>query len=578
MPEHDPAGGAGVGGEGDRSTRFDRRKLLKGAAAGLAGAAALSVAQSAASGAGASEPRRRTTRVTPRAGRGRTSPPAVSQVTLASGVVIPVARWLVLENEKPGTIDWVVTGVQVPHAIEGYASQVSAKAGDEVTVFVNTTARSVSLQAFRMGYYQGLGGRLVYQSDRVAGQQQPSSSLAPGVNTVSCNWAPTLSFKVDGTWPPGCYLLKIEGDGGEQQYVPLTVRDDQSTAAFVLQNSVTTWQAYNLWDGYSLYYGKTASGQNFTNRSRVVSFDRPFPQTWAQGSADFLGNEFPLLYHLESLGADLTYWTDVDLHARPQLLVQHRCLFSLGHDEYWSLSMRNAALSALAKGTNLAFLGANACYRQIRLEPSPVGPDRLQVCYKDAAQDPMRGVNDAVVTGPSWASAPTTWPESNLIGSMYQSVRANDDLVITDASSWVFDGCGLSDGQQLPHVVQGEYDRYVPSIPGPRNVDVLGHSPVAGQGNWSDMTYYTVPDGGGVLATGMASFVNKLANTTAFPSNVVPAAIPGVTDVLLRAMENVYGTFGAGPASTAQPSTGNWTAVYEGSTATTPSAKPTHAA
>ena len=76
---------------------------------------------------------------------------------------------------------------------------------------------------------------------------------------------------------------------------------------------------------------------------------------------------------------------------------------------------------------------------------------------------------------------------------MYQSVRANDDLVITDASSWVFDGCGLSDGQHLPHVVQGEYDRYVPTIPGPRNVDVLGHSPVAGQGNWSDITYYTDP-------------------------------------------------------------------------------------
>ena len=387
MPDRDPAGGAEVGGAGSGSTRFGRRQLLRGAAAGIAGAAALSTA----SAAGASEHGRRRARVTRPSGYGRTPPPAVSQVTLDSGVVVPVARWLVLENDKPGTIDWVVTGVQVPHAIEGYASQVSAKAGDEVTVFVNTTARSVSLQAFRMGYYQGLGGRLVYQSDSVPGQQQPASTLASGLNTVSCSWEPTLSFRVDGTWPPGCYLLKLQGDGGEQQYVPFTVRDDDSTSAFVIQNSVTTWQAYNLWDGYSLYYGKAAGGQNFTNRARVVSFDRPYPQTWAQGSADFLGNEFPLLYHLESLGADLTYWTDVDLHARPQLLVNHQCLFSLGHDEYWSLSMRNAALSALAKGTNLAFLGANACYRQIRLQESPVGPDRQQVCYKNAARGPDAG-------------------------------------------------------------------------------------------------------------------------------------------------------------------------------------------
>ena len=51
-----------------------------------------------------------------------------------------------------------------------------------------------------------------------------------------------------------------------------------------------------------------------------------------------------------------------------------------------------------------------------------------------------------------------------------------------------------------------------------------------------------------------------------------------MTDVLLRAMENVYGAFGAGPASATQPSGGNWTAIYQGSAASAPSAKPTHAA
>jgi hypothetical protein len=126
--------------------------------------------------------------------------------------------------------------------------------------------------------------------------------------------------------------------------------------------------------------------------------------------------------------------------------------------------------------------------------------------------------------------------------------------------------------------VQGEYDRYVSSLPGPKNVDVLAHSPVAGQRNWSDMTYYTTPGGGGVLATGMASWVFKLSNTTEFPWNIVPRAIPGVTDVLLRAMENVYGTFGKGPASATQPSSGTWAAVYQGSSAGVPSARGTNAA
>ena len=446
-------------------------------------------------------------------------------------------------------------------------------------MFVNTNAKTVALQAYRMGYYQGLGGRLIFQTDPVPGQVQPPPSVAPGLNTVSCSWHRTLTFAVDTSWPPGCYLLKLVGDTGQQQYVPLTIRDDTSKAAFVLQNSVTTWQAYNLWGEYSLYFGRTPSGgSDFADRARVVSFDRPYPQTWAQGSADFLGNEFPLLYDLERLGIDLTYWTDVDLHQRPGLLRNHRALFSMGHDEYWSLPIRDGAVAALAAGTNLAFLGANACYRQIRLESSPVGPNRLEVCYKDAAADPLFGVHDAVVTGPNWGAAPTSWPESNLIGSMYQSVRANDDLVITDASHWFFAGCNLTDGQHLPKVVQGEYDRFVAALAGPKNVDVLGHSPVTGQGNWSDLTYYTVAGGGGVLASGMASFVNKLSNTTAFPNNVVPAAVPGVTEILLRAMQNVYGLFANGPASAAQPSGANWTSIYQGSAAHAGTAQPTNAA
>ena len=59
------------------------------------------------------------------------------------------------------------------------------------------------------------------------------------------------------------------------------------------------------------------------------------------------------------------------------------------------------------------------------------------------------------------------------------------------------------------------------------------------------------------------------------PPTSSPAAIPGITDVLLRAMENVYGNFGTGPASESQPSGGNWEAIYRGSSAAAPSAQGT---
>ena len=507
-------------------------------------------------------------RVPAKAKRGTTGHPAVVDKTLASGVTVPTAPWLIAENAKPGTLNWICNHNQPEHALEGFASQVSAVPGNDVAVFVSTTARAVQVQAYRMGYYQGLGGRLIVQTDFVPAAVQAAPVVAPGIGTVTCPWSPTLMLNITKDWLPGCYLLKLVGDGGEEQFVPLTIRDDASMASYVLQNSVTTWQAYNLWGSYSLYYGPDSLGRSsFAGRARAVSFDRPYPQTWASGAADFVGNELPLLFHLESLGLDMTYWTDVDLHTRPQLLMNHRCLFSLGHDEYWSTPMREGASAANAGGVNLAFLGANACYRQIRLESTSVGPNRLQVCYKDVTEDPVAHQQPELTTV-NWNQAPLNNPESTLIGSMYQSVGAKADMVVTDASSWFYNGCNLTDGHTFPNTILGEYDRYVPSLPGPHNADVLAHSPVPGQSNWSDITYYTAPgNGGGVLASGSASFVSLLGNTGSIPPNVILPAIPGVTDVVRRAMENVYGQFGLGPATSYGSSSGNWADVYTGAAA-----------
>src|ERR1700686_1726839 len=123
-----------------------------------------------------------------------------------------------------------------------------------------------------MGFYQGLGGRLVVQTDFVAARPQPAPVVTPGAGTVSCPWTTTMTLSITTDWLPGCYLLKLVGSGGEEQFVPLTIRTGASMASYVIQNSVTTWQAYNLWGNYSLYYGPDAAGrQTFANRARVVS-------------------------------------------------------------------------------------------------------------------------------------------------------------------------------------------------------------------------------------------------------------------------------------------------------------------
>jgi hypothetical protein len=494
----------------------------------------------------------------------------VVNTKVASGVTLPVNPAILAENAKTGQAWWVTTPQQAGD-IEGYADQVSAQAGDTVTLYVSTKAPTFHVEVYRMGYYQGIGARLVYRSDQVPGGRQAVPVVTAPTNTVECNWNPSVSLTVESSWPPGAYLLKLVGPDNEQQFVPLCIRDDASTAAVVIQSSVTTWQAYNRWGGYSLYYGNSGGalsfthapgGGSFANRARVVSFDRPYDHDWASGAADFVGNEFPVIYQAEQLGLDVTYWTDLDFHARPQLLTQHRALISLGHDEYWSLPMRTGAASALAAGVNLAFLGANACYRQIRIEPSALGDNRHQVCYKSAAEDPMTGTNDTLVTV-NWDQSPVDQPESQLIGSTYQDLGAMADLVILDAGSWLFAGTGLTAGQKLPRVIQGEFDRYVPGPASPTTVDVVAHSVVPNRNNnFSDVTWYTVPHGGGVFASGNATFVGSLQNSTLIPPNVVADPTPGVTAPLLRVMENLYSVIAMGPASLTQPSQGTWQVAY----------------
>ena len=476
------------------------------------------------------------------------------------------AGWVKAENAKPGDRGWNLenTSNQTPGAIEGYADHVSAVSGDTVNLFVSTVAPSFHVEAYRMGWYGGDGGRLIWRSPELPGAKQAAPTLSPGVNMIEAHWTPSVSVAVTSSWLPGDYILKLVGSGNQQSRVPLTVRDDSSTAAYVILNAVTTWQAYNLWGGYDLYQGRTPQGgMAFADRSRVVSFDRPYDFRFGGGAADFIGNEQPLVSMAERLGLDVTYSTDVDLHAAPERLLQHRALISLGHDEYWSSVMRQGVETARDQGVNLLFLGANAIYRHIRFEPSPLGPNRHEIDYKSASEDPITRTDPTEATS-DWPSPPVPRPESTIIGDMYTCNPVKADMVIVDPSSWVFAGTGLQPGAKLADLVGSEYDRYNPRLPGPRNIQILAHSPLtcSHQQDHSDMTYYTVPSGGGVFATGTNVWVASLGGIC--PSG--PSPCP--SDVTQRVTENVLAATGVGPAGKAHPSQPNWTAFYPAGAAT----------
>jgi hypothetical protein len=63
-----------------------------------------------------------------------------------------------LGNRVPGAVatrDWHIRKVGAEHEIEGYADQVSVLPGESFRLFVSTTARGFTVEAFRMGWYGG---------------------------------------------------------------------------------------------------------------------------------------------------------------------------------------------------------------------------------------------------------------------------------------------------------------------------------------------------------------------------------------------------------------------------------------
>jgi hypothetical protein len=216
--------------------------------------------------------------------------------------------------------------------------------------------------------------------------------------------------------------------------------------------------------------------------------------------------------------------------------------------------MAAAVEAARAHGVNLAFLGANAVYRHIRLQPAPTGPDRRVVNYKpwSAPDDPAWRTDPAEVTT-DWRQPPLTDPESRLLGEMYECNPADGDGVVVDPSSWLLAGTGMRPGGRLPGLVGDEYDRVQPGQPRPPGVELLLHSPVHCRGpSFADVTYYSARSGAGVFDAGTGSWVCQLAHICSGGrrSPLTAQVVRDVTVTLLRA-------FAAGPAGRSHPSHSN---------------------
>ena len=396
------------------------------------------------------------------------------------------------ENQKPGTRDWMLTKTQIEPMsryrspwIEGYCSRSSIAAGDELQIFVSTKPVSrFTLDIYRLGYYDGDGGRLVKSFGELEGVTQPEPLIGEK-RLRQCEWAASVKIKIPEDWVSGVYVGKLTAkDSGIQSYVIFIVKDSRK-CDLLFQCSDNTWQAYNRWPSqFSLYDdGKNewywGGGVQISYRRPYGKYCQIFDAPLSTGSGEFFLWEFPFAFWLEQNGYDVSYVSNLDTHQDAKLLDRCKGFLSVGHDEYWTIEMFRNVQAAIQRGIGVGFFSGNAVCGRIEFNKELTAFERVGV------YGPPGGMRDFV----NMSSLKHERPYANeLIGAHSTGpVTGGADWICSLPDHWLYAGTGMKKGDAVPGLIGWEWHGDPAPIPG---LEVVATGPTqSAPGKPNDGTY-----------------------------------------------------------------------------------------
>ena len=360
----------------------------------------------------------------------------------------PLMRWILIS-----LLGILALRADEPSAlfIEGYAGQRSVAQGEEIALYVSTSAAKYEVEIARLGGMR----EVVWKKSGIAGAAHP---VPEDASAFGCRWPESIRVPVGENWKSGYYEVVLRATDAGGKWTHRGRRTAESSAWFVvrqskpgttskilLQLSTNTYNAYTNWGGFSVYAYNSLS----KNQGSRVSFERPVSSQIARW-------ELPFIVWAEKHGYALEFAANDDLEFRPEILSGYRLVLSVGHDEYWSSKMRDHLEGWIAQGGNVAFFSGNTCCWQVRSEDE----GRAFTCFKQNYHlDPIFKTRDFKTLSTLWSHHLVKRPENELtgVGFLWGGYRGSHGQFMNEESSftvhrpdhWAFEGTGLKRGDRF---------------------------------------------------------------------------------------------------------------------------------
>ncbi|HEY2353823.1 MAG TPA: N,N-dimethylformamidase beta subunit family domain-containing protein [Gaiellaceae bacterium] len=384
------------------------------------------------------------------------------------------SRSIAAENARPGTTSWFIDSPRQDE-ISGYFDDVSYLPGGSATLYVDSAGDPFTYTVYRMGYYDGLGGRMVTSASVDENAAQPTARVSDdysgGSKLLTTGWHSSAVIPVGTGWVSGYYLVKLHDDtNGGESYASFTVRS-ATPAPIVINLSTNTWQAYNRWGDLSLYRDSRVTPElaSMQDVAHKVSFLRPYLDGW--GAGQFFMYDRPLVEWAEAHGYPVSYSTDEDLRQARSAGPKTKLVIFSGHPEYYSTADREQLQQLTGRGVSEAFFGGNAWAWQARFNDA----SHVMTVWRKKSLDPEKKLRLKAVR---WESVGL--PQNGLTGTMPTWGTQAGAQTAYATASWPWKGAGVVGGTDLGTVEGTEWDGIAVNRDLQPNLLMLSRTPFSG--------------------------------------------------------------------------------------------------